>query len=91
MSKEIKRIFNNGADDTKEEINEVNERILKLLKSIKSRLVDFQIDDSTNSLVENYSHLHAIAVKTYRNNADASNLLIMSKIIEDLICELTSQ
>ena len=48
--------------------DDVNERILKLKKSIKSRLVEIQLQDNSNSLIDHYSNLHAIALNIYENN-----------------------
>lgn len=49
--------------------DDYNERIFKLRKSIKDRLVEIQLEDSSNVLLDHYSNLHAIAQKIYENNS----------------------
>jgi hypothetical protein len=46
-----------------------NERIYKLIKAVKNRLVEMQLEDRSNPMADHYSNLHAIAVKIFQNNS----------------------
>lgn len=39
-----------------------------MVKAIKNRLIEIQIEDRNNPLADYYSNLHAIAMKIFENN-----------------------
>jgi hypothetical protein len=45
-----------------------NDKIAKLMKAIKSRIIEIQIEDRDNPLTDNFSSLYAVATKILNND-----------------------
>lgn len=47
---------------------EVNERLSKLTKAIRVRLIEIQLEDQDNPISDKYSNLYALALEMINNN-----------------------